>query len=140
MLIKIGGIGMKVVISSSTDLINGGCNACPKVATTSYTLEIDGMNTPLEDLNVSSLVMAIALKKGYRQKLVMDFMDEYVIFEKEHQQVEVKEDYGVLHYQTIDKMIQTSEKFGNNEKLFEKVNQVLTKVFHLATVEFEVIE
>lgn len=131
---------MKVVISSSTDLINGGCNACPTEATTSYTLEIDGMNTPLEDLNVSSLVMAIALKKGYRQKLVMDFMDEYVIFEKEHQQVEVKENYGVLHYQTVDKMIQTSEKFGNNEKLFEKVNQVLTKVFHLATVEFEVIE
>ena len=127
---------MHVKITSSTDLINGGCNACPTVKTTSYTLTHNELSTPLEELDVSSLVMALVLMHGYRQELVIDFMDEYLAFTKDGRTVQLLEEYELLNYRSHNAEIIAKNNYADQAELFAKVNQILGEVFGIAAVEF----
>lgn len=127
---------MKGIINHSTDLVNGGCNACPTVKTTSYSLTLDGINTPLENLDVVSLVMVIALKSGYRQELMMDFMDEYIAFIREENTVQLFDEYGIQVYKKGIKEMKVALNYPNNDVLFKKTNEILTELFEIETVEF----
>ncbi len=127
---------MQVKITSSTDLINGGCNACPTVKTTSYTLTHNELSTPLEELDVSSLVMALVLMHGYRQELVIDFMDEYLAFTKDGRTVQLLEEYELLNYRSHNAEIIAKNNYADQAELFAKVNQILGEVFGIAAVEF----
>ena len=127
---------MQVKITSSTDLINGGCNACPTVKTTSYTLTHNELSTPLEELDVSSLVMALVLMHGYRQELVIDFMDEYLAFTKDGRTVQLLEEYELLNYRSHNAEIIAKNNYADQAELFAKVHQILGEVFGIAAVEF----
>ncbi|MGX7196408.1 DUF4809 family protein [Enterococcus olivae] len=129
---------MQATISRSTDLVNGGCNACPTVKTTSYNLILRNINTPLEDLDVPSLVMAVVLKAGYRQELRIDFMEEYVEFKKEDKAIQLLEEYGVFVYRSGSKEMKSAAKYPGNEALFNQVNRILTDIFELEEVTFEI--
>jgi hypothetical protein len=130
---------MQATIHYSTDLINGGCNACPTVKTTSYSLTLGQLNTPLENLDVSSLVMAIVLNAGFRQELVLDFMDEYVAFQRDGKKVQFLEEYGKSIYKSDEKEIVCMPS-KDHSVIFHKANEVLTEIFELKAVEFTLAE
>ena len=62
----------QVKITTTSDLINGGCNACPNVKCTNYLVHVEDETIALETLTVADLVTLLALKEGFRQKLVME--------------------------------------------------------------------
>lgn len=129
---------MQATISHSTDLINGGCNACPTIKTMSYTLTLGQVTTPLEELDVPSLVMAIVLQAGFRQTLVMDFMDECIEFQYEEKRVRFVEQFGKQIYKTDEQEI-ISTQHQSTELLFQQVNQILTELFEIEAVAFIVV-
>ena len=72
----------QVKITTTSDLINGGCNACPNVKCTNYLVHVEDETIALETLTVADLVTLLALKEGFRQKLVMEMFEEYTVFER----------------------------------------------------------
>ena len=72
----------QVKITTTSDLINGGCNACPNVKCTNYLVHVEDETIALETLTVADLVTLLALKEGFRQKLVMEMFEEYTMFER----------------------------------------------------------
>ncbi len=82
----------QVKITTTSDLINGGCNACPNVKCTNYLVHVEDETIALETLTVADLVTLLALKEGFRQKLVMEMFEEYTMFERETHQVVFKEE------------------------------------------------
>ena len=72
----------QVKITTTSDLINGGCNACPNVRCTNYLVHVEDETIALETLTVADLVTLLALKEGFRQKLVMEMFEEYTVFER----------------------------------------------------------
>ena len=129
---------MKATITCTTELVQGGCNACPVVPATTYALAFDQTPTPLEGLDVESLVMVVALKNGFRQELVMGMDDDYIVFKKDGQEVSAKEQYGSLTYEGSGNSLTLQNRYLKNEDLFAKVNDVLTKVFQVSAVDFVV--
>lgn len=131
---------MKATITCTTELVQGGCNACPVVPATTYALAFDQTPTPLEGLDVESLVMVVALKNGFRQELVMGMDDDYIVFKKDGQEVSAKEQYGNLTYEGQGVAQTLQNRYLKNDELFAKVNDVLKNVFALPAVEFIVEE
>lgn len=131
---------MKAMITCTTELIQGGCNACPVVPATTYAVTFEETPTPLEGLDVESLVMVVALKNGFRQELVMGMDDDYIVFKKAGQEINAKEQYGRLTYEGGGNSLTLQNRYLKNEDLFAKVNDVLTKVFQVPTVDFVVEE
>ncbi|MGL4694659.1 DUF4809 family protein [Enterococcus larvae] len=127
----------KAIISSVVDLTEGGCNACGIVECVSYTLTINEREIPLEELTVASLVMTIALKNGFKQEMKMDMLDDYLSFTKSGYEVKLFEDYDQLTYRSTDSELQTKNRIKDTKELTEKVNELLTKLFKLETIEFE---
>lgn len=127
---------MEVKITCTTELVQGGCNACSVAPSTSYIITFDETGIPLGNLDVESLVMAIALKQGFRQELVMTFDDEIVVFNKTGKTVEMKESDGQLTYESQGKVMKVSLQLTDNEAIFAETNQVLTKIFALDPVTF----
>ena len=52
----------QVKITTTSDLINGGCNACPNVKCTNYLVHVEDETIALETLTVADLVTLLALK------------------------------------------------------------------------------
>lgn len=127
----------KAIISSVVDLTEGGCNACGVIKCVSYTLTIDEREIPLEELTVSSLVMTLVLKNGYKQEMKMDMLDDYLSFTKSGYEVKLFEEYNQLTYKSPDTEIQTTDRIEDTKELTEKVNEVLTNIFKLEAIEFE---
>lgn len=93
----------QVKITTTSDLINGGCNACPNVKCTNYLVHVEDETIALETLTVADLVTLLALKEGFRQKLVMEMFEEYTVFEREtHQVVFKEEETRILFNQKTD--------------------------------------
>lgn len=126
----------KVIITSTVDLLDGGCNACGLVEDTIYTVTIKEIAVPIDDLTVSSLVLAIALRKGYKQELVLEMGDEFLLYRKGNQVVTLKEGQNKLTYSTPEKTIETVNKMTEMEQLLAQVNEVLTSLFKLEMIEF----
>lgn len=126
----------KAIITSTVDLSDGGCNACGLVEDTIYTLAINDVDIPVDDLTVNSLVMAITLRKGYKQELVMDISDEYLLYRKGDHTVKLFEEVEDLTYSTNTMTIETSNKIADTKQLLAKVNEILTTLFKLEELEF----
>lgn len=127
---------MEVKITCTTELVQGGCNACSVAPSTSYLITFDQVGLPLEALDVASLVMAVALKKGFRQELVIDFDDEMILFKKADEIVTMKEIYGQVTYENQGKLRKVPLQLVSNEAVFAEVNQVLKEIFQLDPVNF----
>lgn len=130
------GIMEKAVITSTVDLSDGGCNACGLVEDTMYTLAINDVEIPVDDLTVNSLVMAIALRKGYKQELVMDISDEYIVYKNGVESIQLIEDVDQLTYSNDTLTIETANKILDTNILLTKVNEILTKLFKLEELDF----
>lgn len=127
-----------VVIESTNDFVDGGCNACPTVKCTTYSLKYKGMERSLDQLDVVSLVKELAMFEGFRQKLVMDFDEEYVQFCKGEQVITVVEADNQIIYKTRDNTytLSDSEKTEDHEWVFAAVNQILTELYQVEPLSF----
>lgn len=131
---------MEAKITCTTELVQGGCNACPVVPSTSYAICFDQTAIPLGGLEVESLIMAVALKKGFRQDLVMDFDEDYTVFKKENQQITLKDFYGSLTYEDSSQKMTLKNTYDSREELFTQVNRVLNELFQIEPVVFKIEE
>ena len=104
---------------------------------TVYTLAMNGVDIPLDGLTVAHLVSAVVARNGFKQELQMDMLDdEYILYRKEDTAVTFKETYNHLSYDNGSEKIQSKNKLEDLPKLFEQVNQILTTVFGIETVNF----
>ncbi|HIB3664611.1 TPA: DUF4809 family protein [Enterococcus faecalis] len=127
----------EAIITSTVDLTSGGCNACGLVEDTVYTLAMNGVDIPLDGLTVAHLVSAVVARNGFKQELQMDMLDdEYIFYRKEDTAVTFKEAYNHLSYDNGSEKIQSKNKLEDLPELFEQVNQILTTVFGIETVNF----
>lgn len=126
----------EVVLSSTVDLTNGGCNACGTVKSTSYQLAISESIIPLDGLTVSSVVMSLALYSGFKQEFKVNMMDEFTEFTKEKQSIILTEEYDKLIYKSEDLTIQTPNHIQDHTLLFETVNKILTEIFQIGPFKF----
>lgn len=131
---------MEAMITCTTELVQGGCNACPVVPATTYAIRFDQANIPLGGLEVEALIMAVALKKGFRQELIMDFDDDYTVFKKADESITLKDFYGSLTYESATNKITLKNTYGSQEELFAQVNRVLKELFNIEPVTFIVEE
>lgn len=126
----------KVTITSTVDLSDGGCNACGLVEDTIYTLTMNEVAVPIDELTVGSLVMAIALRKGYKQELVMGLGEESILYKKGSQLITLEEGINQLSYSTPEQTIETVNKITDTEKLLDKVNEILVNLFLIEKLAF----
>lgn len=123
-------------ITSTMDLTHGGCNACGPVESLLYSMEIDQQTLAIEELRVSSLVMAIVLHEGWSQEFKVEMIDEYLLYKKDGKEVKLVEDYNQLTYSRLDKTISLADNYSNQTEIFENVNRVLTTIFEIDSVSF----
>lgn len=123
-------------IVKTVDLTDGGCNACSTLKSVSHTLVINEQELLLDDLRVASLVMAVALHKGWQQEFVMGMTDEYTLYQKDELKVKLIEEYGHLTYSANGITIETQDVIADEPMLYKQVNQILTELFQLTAIEF----
>lgn len=130
----------KIQIIGTTDLVTGGCNVCPTVLNTTYHLTINGIDRLLGDLDVSSLVMTVALAKGFQLSQEYDVMEDYDIYR-----------HGTLEISVFERQAKRVFKRGLEQK--EVMNQpkdqlevlsitsaILAEYFDLEGIVFELAE
>ena len=130
----------QVKITTTSDLINGGCNACPNVKCTNYLVHVEDETIALETLTVADLVTLLALKEGFRQKLVMEMFEEYTMFERETHQVVFKEEETRILFQSKKQTIQSTLLSKEPQQVFQETQQILHQLFELEPFEFELVE
>ncbi|WEG74239.1 DUF4809 family protein [Vagococcus intermedius] len=126
----------EVVLSSTVDLTNGGCNACGTVKSTSYQLEIGESTMTLDGLTVSSVVMSLALYSGFKQEFKVNMMDEFTEFRKKEKLIVLTEEYDKLIYKSQDLTIQTPDHIQDYKLLFETANKILIELFQIEKLKF----
>ncbi|MEI5989512.1 hypothetical protein A5881_001000 [Enterococcus termitis] len=126
----------KATITKTVNLLDGGCNACGIIEDENYTLTIEDQLIPLETLTVNSLITAIVLKNGYKRAYKMDVIDDYTLYKKENYQVTLKEEYDFLTYSNDTVKIETKDQVMDQNKLVEKVNELLVTLFKLEELAF----
>ena len=129
----------QVKITTTSDLINGGCNACPNVKCTNYLVHVEDETIALETLTVADLVTLLALKEGFRQKLVMEMFEEYTVFERKLIKLYLrkrKREFFFNQKQTIQSTLLCKEP----QQVFQETQQILHQLFELEPFEFELVE
>ncbi|MGH1833162.1 DUF4809 family protein [Enterococcus gilvus] len=127
----------RAAISSKAFLIEGGCNACGLQNTETFTIHFEDQRSAIVDqLDVSSLVQAIALKNGWREAIIpVGISEEEVVLKKGAQVVKPKILGDQILYQAQGQRLQTKQRFDQTEALFEQVNQILTQLFGIEPYE-----
>ncbi|MFU1839551.1 DUF4809 family protein, partial [Enterococcus faecium] len=74
----------------------------------------------LETLTVADLVTLLALKEGFRQKLVMEMFEEYTVFERETHQVVFKEEETRILFQSKKQTIQSTLLCKEPQQVFQE--------------------
>lgn len=129
----------KAVISQTIDLTEGGCNACGIVKCESYHVRLTDREIPLDGLSVSSLVMTIVLAEGWQQRFEVNMMDEFTVFSKDEKEVTLIEDYDSLTYKGSTS-IMCSDNIKEQSEMFQKVNDILEKIFMIEGFDFILAE
>ncbi|MGK0605578.1 DUF4809 family protein [Enterococcus gilvus] len=127
----------RAAISSKAFLIEGGCNACGLQNTETFTIHFEDQRSAIVDqLDVPSLVQAIALKNGWRESIIpVGISEEEVVLKKDAQVVKPKILGDQILYQAQGQRLQTKQRFEQTEALFEQVNQILTQLFGIEPYE-----
>lgn len=123
-------------ITSTMDLTQGGCNACGPVESLLYSMELDQQTLALEELRVSSLVMAIVLHEGWSQAFKVEMIDEYMLYKKGDKEIKLVEDYNQLTYISSTDSITLADNYSDQAELFSQTNRVLTEIFEVAAINF----
>lgn len=132
------GLSMKKIkVSSAVDLTEGGCNACGTVKCVMYTLEIDGREIALENMTVNELVRALAIHEGWRQELVVEMLDEHVVYRKDSKQVKLEEEYDQLTFSQGSQRLVTRDFLEIPNEVTQKANEILTTFFDVDGYTFE---
>lgn len=130
---------MKAVITSEEFYTQGGCNACQPFTMATYDLTFeDGTITSLEELDMASLMMALAQKNQWRQSYVEDDFDDILIYQKGDRKIAVKETPRKITFQTQKEKKTFDKKNCDLTDLFAQVNEISTRLFNLEKTEFEV--
>ncbi|MFD1902196.1 DUF4809 family protein [Enterococcus termitis] len=124
-------------ISKTVDLLDGGCNVCGIIENENYTLVIDEQALSLDELTVSSLITAIVLKEGFKRTYETDVIDDFTLYTKDEEQIRLKEEYDCLTYSNKTEQIKTNDYFMDKKALLEKVNEILTTIFQLEKINFQ---
>ncbi|WP_314579869.1 DUF4809 family protein [Enterococcus gilvus] len=127
----------RAAISSKAFLIEGGCNACGLQNTETFTIHFEDQRSAIVDqLDVPSLVHAIAQKNGWREAIIpVGISEEEVVLKKGEQVVKPKILGDQILYQAQGQRLQTKQRFEQTEALFEQVNQILTQLFGIEPYE-----
>lgn len=127
----------RAAISSKAFLIEGGCNACGLQNTETFTIHFEDQRSAIVDqLDVPSLVQAIAQKNGWRESIIpVGISEEEVVLKKGAQVVKPKILGDQILYQAQGQRLQTKQRFEQTEALFEQVNQILTQLFGIEPYE-----
>ncbi|MBS5821196.1 MAG: DUF4809 family protein [Enterococcus gilvus] len=127
----------RAAISSKAFLIEGGCNACGLQNTETFTIHFEDQRSAIVDqLDVPSLVQAIAQKNGWRESIIpVGISEEEVVLKKDAQVVKPKILGDQILYQAQGQRLQTKQRFEQTEALFEQVNQILTQLFGIEPYE-----
>lgn len=123
-------------ITSTMDLTQGGCNACGPVESLFYSMELDQQTLALEELRVSSLVMAIVLHEGWSQEFKVEMIDEYMLYKKDGKEVKLVEDYNQLTYSNPTETLTLADNYSTQTEVFEQTNRVLTTIFAIEAIRF----
>ncbi|KAF1301268.1 MULTISPECIES: DUF4809 family protein [Enterococcus] len=129
------------VITTKHSLLDGGCNACGFVECTTHTLQYNGQELPVSDLDVENLVATIVRANQWKESYEpVGIGDDAVVFKKEMQKVAVTENGKFLTYKntTANKSTLAENKLCD-DCLFDKVNEVLA-LFTLPPVQFSFAE
>lgn len=129
----------KVLITAKMFLIEGGCNACGFVNCCTYTAHFtDSHSQTLDDLNPESLVMAVALKNGWRQSVEPIGIGEEAFFlKKQGEAIQIIDDSFKTVFKKGMKTITAVKKDCELPTIYETTNQVLTEMLEIPAVEFE---
>lgn len=127
----------RVAISSKAFLIEGGCNACGLQNTETFTIHFEDQRSAIVDqLDIPSLIQAIAQKNGWRESIIpVGISEEEVVLKKDAQVVKPKILGDQILYQAQGQRLQTKQRFDQTEALFEQVNQILTQLFGIEPYE-----
>lgn len=123
-------------ITLTTELTEGGCNACGPVRSEMYTLTLKDQDILLTGFTVSGIVMAVVQQAGWQQEFKVEIIDEYFLFSHDGAEVKLIEDYNEVTYESNGKRVNSQNEFESSADLFDTVNRVLTDLFGLAPIEF----
>lgn len=126
----------EVKIVRTVDLINGGCNACPTVEAEVHVLELNDLNRPLDALDVTSLIMTVAIANGYKQHQEYDLAEDYDVYKKDGNEISVIPEYGKIIFKKGFNQQKVANTYENTAELFEVVNNLLTEYFELDGLDF----
>ena len=136
---KKGVIEMKAIITSEEFYTEGGCNACQPFTMATYDLTFeDGTTTSLEELDIPSLIMALAQKNQWRQSYEEDDFDDILIYQKETTKIAVKETPRQITFEKAGTKQTFDKKDCDLTALFTRVNEIAKELFHLENTDFEV--
>ncbi len=123
-------------IIRTVDLINGGCNACPTVKSEVFILELNHLNRPLENLDVSSLIMTVAIANGYKQHQEYDMAEDYDVYKNGVNNISVIPEYDKLVFKKGFSQHKVANQYKDTMELFKVVNNLLTQYFELESLNF----
>lgn len=130
---------MKAVITSEEFITEGGCNACQPFTMATYDLTFDdGKMVSLEELDVPSLVMALAQKHQWQVSLDLDEMDDVMVYQKAGNKIRETPTLRKVTYQKDAEKLVLAKNTCELTELFQQVNQVLTDFFEIDPIDFEV--
>ncbi|MCM6881390.1 DUF4809 family protein [Enterococcus italicus] len=126
----------EVVIESSYDFVDGGCNACATVKCTTYALKYKDFERSLDQLDTLSLVKEVAMVEGFCQKLVMDFDDEYIQFSKGTTTVALQEEFGGYQIKGNQGTLFIKDQQQKAEQVFLAASRILDDFFGIHEICF----
>ncbi|MDT2705961.1 DUF4809 family protein [Enterococcus dispar] len=130
---------MKAIITSEEFYTEEGCNACQPFTMATYDLTFeDGTTTSLEELDIPSLIMALAQKNQWRQSYEEDDFDDILIYQKETTKIAVKETPRQITFEKAGTKQTFDKKDCDLTALFARVNEIAKELFHLENTDFEV--
>ncbi|BCA84611.1 DUF4809 domain-containing protein [Enterococcus saigonensis] len=130
---------MKAVITSEEFYTEGGCNACQPFTMATYDVTFeDGTTKSLEELDIPSLIMALAQKNHWEQSYEEDDFDDVLIYQKADTKIAVKETPRKVTFQTKAEKQTFDKQNCDLTTVFTQVNTIATTLFHIEATDFEV--
>ena len=119
------------------EIITGGCNACATVKVETARLMIDDHLLTVDELTAEGLITTLTLHEGFRQEMMTEILDDYLLFSASHSQVKQIEHAHQWTYSNNLGVSLSIKKFHqNNSSLLEDVNRILVDVFGLFPIVF----
>lgn len=129
-----------IEIYHSYDLVEGGCNACPTVKSDMYTIRLNDVTRPLSELDVSSLMMTVALAKGFKQHQQYDMAEDYDVYKKDAVSVSVFEEYPHLVVEKDKQRVKVMNHPTDVNEVLAQTSSILSDFFELEPITFEMCE